>query len=95
MYHTLHTVPAKTHHYSVSIDQHLLKEKYAAAKELFEVGKYERLVPVARHIVRHFEYSNAQKNLYYWLAVSLMHLHKYEEAVEEMTECLAVYSNFQ
>lgn len=50
---------------------------------------------MARHIIRHFEYSNAQKNLYYWLAVSLMHQRKYEEAVEEMTECLAVYSNFQ
>lgn len=90
-----HSDPAKTHHYSVSIDQHLLKEKYAAAKELFETGKYDRLVPVVRHIIRHFEYSNAQKNLYYWLGVSLMHQRKYEEAVEEMSECLSVYSNFQ
>jgi tetratricopeptide (TPR) repeat protein len=49
-----HQDPAKTHHYSVSIDQHLLKEKFAAAKELYEAGKYERLIPVARHIIRHF-----------------------------------------
>jgi Tfp pilus assembly protein PilF len=95
MYPPAHADPVKTHHYSVSLDQHLLKEKYAAAKELFDAAKYDRLVPVARNIIRHFEYSNAQKNLYYWLAVSLMHQHKYEEAVEEMTECLNVYSNFQ
>jgi TolA-binding protein len=85
MYLLPHKDPAKTHHHSVSIDQHLLKEKYGAAKELFEGGQYDRLVPVARHIIRHFEYSNAQKNLYYWLGASLMHQHKYEEAVEELS----------
>lgn len=95
MYKLYHADPARSRHHSVSMDQHLLKEKYAAAKDLFETGKYERLVPVARHIMKHFDYSNAQKNLYYWLAVALLQLRKYEEAVEEMTECLSIYSNFQ
>lgn len=27
--------------------------------------------------------------------MALLHLHKYEEAVEEITECLTAYSNFQ
>ncbi len=78
MYSHFEVVQAiKTNHHSVSIDHHLLKEKYNLIQELFENQQFEKVAPLARHIIPHFEYSNAQKNLYFWLATSLNRLHKY------------------
>ena len=44
----------KTNHHSVSIDQHLLKEKYNLIKDLFESQQYEKIIPLIKHIIFHF-----------------------------------------
>ena len=96
MYLNHHAVQiVKTNHHSVSIDHHLLKEKYNLITEYFETEKYEKVIPLIRHILFHFEYSNSQKNLYYWLAVSLSHLQRHQEAMEEIGECLNLYPGFE
>ena len=68
---------SKSNHHSVSLDLHLLNEKYNTIKEMFEAEKYDKVIPMIKHVILQFEYSNAQKNLYYWLTIALMQNHKY------------------
>lgn len=73
---------AKSNNNSISIDKHLIKQKYNNVKELICGQKYLKAIPAIRHILAYCEYSEAQKNLYLWLALSLMKTGKPRQALE-------------
>ena len=75
---------AKSHHHSLSIDHHLLGQRYTHCRELFHGEKWDQLIVVARQIVGRLEEGPEQKNVYYWLAVGLTHRGRIEQAIEEL-----------